>query len=150
MYDRQLAASAGASHPTQWITGKFEVDLYARPGEKLEELVKIADAEIERLKKDGPTPLEVRKAQNERESALIMGLQSVTRKADVLNQSMAVHGDPLGYRTELEKVFRVTPEQVKRVAQKYLGPGRIELDIVPVLRPCGLPRPRLIGQNKRR
>ena len=84
-----------ASHPTQLLAGTFEVELYARPGEKLDELVKIADAEIERLKKEGPTALEVRKAQNERESGLIMGLQSVTRKASVLNQYMAVLGDPL-------------------------------------------------------
>ena len=52
------------------------------PAQKLDELVKIADAEIERLKNEGPRPLEVRKAQNERESELIMGLQSVTRKAE--------------------------------------------------------------------
>ena len=121
MYDRQLAAEVDASHPTQLLAGTFEVELYARPGEKLDELVKIADAEIERLKKEGPTPLEVKKAQNERESALIMGLQSVTRKASVLNQSMEMYGDPLGYRTELEKVFNVTPD--RRDASGQAIPG---------------------------
>ena len=131
MYDRQLAARVGASHPTRTLAGTFEVELNARPGEKLDDLVKIADAEIERLKKDGPTPLEVKKAQNERESALIMGLQSVTRKASVLNQSMETYGDPIGYRTELEKVFNVTPDDVTRVARQYLGANRIELDILP-------------------
>ena len=90
VYDRQLAAAVDASHPTQSLAGTFEVELYARPGEKLDEIVKIADAEIERLKNEGATPLEVKKAQNERESALIMGLQSVTRKATVLNQSMEI------------------------------------------------------------
>ena len=103
------------------LRARFEVELYARPGEKLDELVKIADAEIERLKKEGPTPLEVTKAQNERESALIMGLQSVTRKASVLNQSMEIYGDPLGYRTELEKVFAVTAG--RREASGQAVPG---------------------------
>jgi zinc protease len=131
MYDRQLAAGVDASHPTQHLSGKFEVELNARPGEKLDELVKIADAEIERLRKEGPTPLEVRKAQTERESGLIMGLQSATRKAAVLNQSMESFGDPLGYRTELAKVFAVTPEDVTRVARQYLGAKRIELDVLP-------------------
>ena len=60
-----------------------------------------------------------------------MGLQSVTRKASVFNQSMAMYGDPLGYRTELEKVFKVTPDDVMRVARQYLGANRIELDILP-------------------
>ena len=131
MYDRQLAAQVDASHPTHLLSGTFEVELYARPGQKLDELVKIADAEIERLKKEGPTAVEVRKAQNERESELIMGLQSVTRKATVFNEYMDRFGDPLGYRTELEKVFAVTPEDVTRVARPYLGPNRIELDVVP-------------------
>ena len=117
--------------PPSCLAGKFEVELYARPGENLDDLKKLADAEIERLKKEGPTPLEVKKAQNERESALIMGLQSVTRKASVLNQSMDVYGDPLGYRAELEKVFKVTPADVTRVARQYLGANRIELDILP-------------------
>ena len=131
MYDRQLAAQVDASHPTQLLTGMFEVSLYARPGESLENLVKIADAEIERLKTEGPTPVEVIKAQNEEESGLIMGLQSVTRKASVLNRFMAIYGDPLAYRTELEKVFAVTPDDVTRVAKKYLGRGRIKLEVVP-------------------
>jgi zinc protease len=42
-----------------------------------------------------------------------------------------VLGDPLGYRTELGKVFAVTPEDVKRVAAQYLKPERIQLDVVP-------------------
>jgi zinc protease len=131
VYDRQLAAEVGASHPTQLLSGKFEVELYARPGQKLDDIVRIADAEIDRLKSEGPTAAEVRKAQNERESALIMGLQSATRKASVLNQYMGTFGDPLAYRAELDKVFAVTPADVVKVAKKYLGPGRIELDVLP-------------------
>jgi zinc protease len=131
MYDRHLAAQVGASHPTMLLSGTFAVTLMARPDGKLDELLQLADAEIERLKRDGPTAAEVRKAQNERESQLVMGLQSVTRKAELLGQYEALHGDPLGFRTEIDKVFAVTPEQVKRVANEYLGPGRIEVDVLP-------------------
>jgi zinc protease len=130
-YDRQLAVSVSALNPTQLLSGTFEVELTARPGQQLDELVRIADAEIDRLKKEGPTAGEVRKAQNERESALVMGLQSVTRKASVLSQSLGMLGDPLGFRTELEKVFAVTPADVTRVAREYLGARRIELDVLP-------------------
>ncbi|HZW33625.1 MAG TPA: pitrilysin family protein [Isosphaeraceae bacterium] len=131
MYDRQLAASVTAEHPTHLLAGTFEVELYAHPDRKLHELVKLADAELERLKRDGPTALEVRKAQNERESGLILGLQSVTRKAAVFTEYLAMLGDPLAYRTELTKVFAVTPADVQRVARQYLGANRIELDIFP-------------------
>ncbi len=131
MYDRQLAAGVAAAHPTRLLAGTFEVELSAHSDGRLDDLVKIADAQIERLRREGPTALEVRKVQNQRESELIMGLQSVARKAAVLNQYQAVFGDPLAYRTELDKVFAVTPEDVRRVALKYLGPNRVELDISP-------------------
>ncbi len=137
VYDRQLAAQVDASHPTRALAGTFEVDLFARPrpdarpSDQLAEIINLAEVEIERLKREGPTALEVKKAQNARESELIMGFQSVTHKASTLNQYAANFGDPLAYRTELDRVFAVTPEDVKRVAEKYLGPKRIELDVVP-------------------
>jgi zinc protease len=131
MYDRQLASQVAASHPTHLLSGKFEVSIYSRPGRKLDELVPIVKSEIERLKKEGPTAAEVRKAQNERESELVMGMQAVTRKATILNEYMDRLGDPLAYQAELERVFAVTPEDVKRVARAYLGPHFIELDVVP-------------------
>ncbi len=131
MYDRQLASQVSASHPTHLLSGNFEVELYARPGQKLEELVPIAKSEIERLQKEGPTAAEVRKAQNERESELVMGMQSVTRKASLMNEYMDRFGDPLGYQTELAKIFAVTSDDVKRVANLYLGPHYLELDVLP-------------------
>jgi zinc protease len=143
MYERRLAASVSAAHPTHLLSGEFEVELLAHPEQDLAELVKLADAEIERLKKDGPAESEVRKAQNQRESDLIMGLQSVTRKAEVFNSYQALHGDPLAYRTELDRVFAVTPDDVRRVARQYLGPNRIELDIVP-----GEPPPATVAADR--
>ena len=106
--------------------------------------------QIEKLKKDGPTEAEARKAQNERESELVMGMQSVTRKATLLNEYMDRYGDPLGYQTEIGKIFAVTPEDVKRVARDYLGPQFIELDVVPVLRPREHPSPQRTPHPRRR
>ncbi|MHB1562152.1 MAG: M16 family metallopeptidase, partial [Isosphaeraceae bacterium] len=131
MYDRQLAAGVAAAHPTHRLTGEFHVVLTAHPDKDLAELERLADAELERLKRDGPTEAEVRKARNGRESELIMGLQSVTRKAELLNVMQDTYGNPLAYRAELERVFAVTPADVRRVAQKYLGANRIVLEIVP-------------------
>ena len=122
MYDRTIAASVGAEHPTHHLSGEFEVELYAHPDKDLAELVKLADAEIERLKQYGPTESEVRKAQNERESELIMGLQSVTRKAEVLNLYQALYGDPLAYRAEIDRVFAVTVDDLRRVARQVPRP----------------------------
>ncbi|WP_165248865.1 M16 family metallopeptidase [Paludisphaera soli] len=131
MHDRRLAAEVGAQHPTLNLAGTFEVDLLAPPGGGLDEIVAIAREEIERLKRDGPTPEEVAKSRNARESGLILGLQSVLTKAEVFCLYEAVSGDPLGYRDELQRLFAVTPGDVKRVANQYLTDAFIRLDVVP-------------------
>jgi zinc protease len=131
IYDRQIAGQIDASHPTYLHSGNFVVNLFARPGRKLDELVRVADAEIDRLKRDGPTADEVRKAQIERERSQMMEFESVTGKASVLNDNTATHGDPLAYQWVLARIFAVTPADVVRVARDYLGARRIEIDVLP-------------------
>ena len=131
MYEHPLAVQVDASHPTYLLAGEFEVDLYAQPGQKLSDLVRIADEEIERLKHMGPSDAELRRAKNQRELSLILSLESARGQADVLGSTAARLGDPLGYRVVIEDVFAVTPDDVIRVARQYLGPGRIELDVLP-------------------
>ncbi|GAC1448613.1 MAG: pitrilysin family protein [Isosphaeraceae bacterium] len=137
VYDRQIAASVLAYHQAANISGEMHVSLTARPGQKLDELVKIADAEIARLQSEGPTADEVRKVQNGEESSLVVGLQATTRKADFLNANNVNDGDPLAYKAEMLKLFAVTAADVKRVAKTYLTPGRVRLDVNP-----GPPTPR--------
>lgn len=131
MYDAQLAAGVVAYHGTQQLSGTFAVQITARPGEELDKLVAIADEQIERLKTEGPTEDEVAKAQTDRESSLILGLQSALAKATTLNSGNVYFGNPLQYQEELKKLFAVTPEDVKRVADKYLTPNRVRLDVTP-------------------
>ncbi len=135
--DRSLARQVFAAHPTNELAGSFEVWAYVLPGKKIDDVVAIIDAEIERLKREGPRPEEVRKAQVAREKDLVTSLESISGKASLLSQTAASLGDPLAYRTILDQVFAVTPADVKRVARQYLGPKRIRLDIVP-----GEPAPR--------
>jgi zinc protease len=131
IYDQLLAVQVEASHPTYAVSGEFEIDLYAQPGQKLAELVRIADTEIERLKKEGPTDGELRRAQNQREASLLQDLESVNGQASVLCQWAALNGDPLEYRAVIDRVFAVKPADVARVARQYLTDRRIELDVVP-------------------
>jgi len=137
MYDRQLAAHVEAGHPASALAGEFTVTIYAQRGQSLDDLVKLADAEIERLKTEGPTLEEVTKAQNTQESQLVIGLQSAGRKADFLNNYNVEFGDPLAYKAEMVRLFKVTPDDVKRVAKQYLTANRIRLDVNP-----GAPTPR--------
>jgi zinc protease len=137
MYNRQIAARVGAGHRTSDLAGEFGVFLNAKPGQSLDELVKIADGEIKTLRDEGPTDDEVHKAQNSQESSLVLGLQATGRKADFLNQMNVEYGDPQAYKAEMKKLFAVKAADVKRVAAKYLTPNRVRLDVTP-----GPPTPR--------
>ena len=131
MHDRDLAANVDASHPTQALSGTFEVDLLAPPDGDLDEVVKVAREQIERLKREGPTDDEVAKSRNGRESDLIQGLQSVLTKAETFSTYEALAGDPTAYRAELDRLFAVTAGDVKRVANRYLTDAFIRMDVVP-------------------
>jgi len=131
VFDKQLAVQANASSRLIELGGSFVVTISGRPGETLDELVQIADDQIERLKKEGPTEDEVVKAQNHYEASLIFSLQSATRLADFLNGNNVEFGDPTAYAGRLRKLFAVTSEDVKRVASKYLTARRVRLDVNP-------------------
>jgi zinc protease len=145
MYDRRLAAEVSAGHPTSALAGEFTVTIYARPGQDLEAIVKLADAEIARLRSEGPTENEVRKAQNTRESETILGLESMQRRADYLNEYNVDFNDPMAYRDEMHRLFRVAPADVKRVANQYLTAGRVRLDVVPGV---ATPRPEEVDTER--
>ena len=92
--DRSLARQVYAAHPTKSLAGSFEIWAYVLPGTKVDDVVAIIDAEIERLKRDGPHPDEVRKAQVAREKDLVMSLESISGKASLLAQTAASLGRP--------------------------------------------------------
>jgi predicted Zn-dependent peptidase len=147
IFGKDFAALVGAMHPTYLMSGEFQVDLYAEAGRQFADLVRIADEEIERLKTEGPTEVEVRRAQHERERSLILGLESVGGKAAVLCQGAAAAGDPRAYQAAIEKILAVTPEGVARVARQYLGPfAESDLERLVHRRAAGLK----VGENDTR
>ena len=131
MYDQQRALQVNAAHPTSLISGEFEVHVTTRSAKDLTDVVLLVDAEIDRLKVDGPLDNEVLRAQNQREMSLITTLEPVASKADVLCHRTSASGDPLSYGGVLERVFAVTARDVVRVANQYLVARRIELDVIP-------------------
>ena len=138
MYDRQLAAEVGASHPT-----------HAALGHVRGRAVRPARPEARRARQDrrrrdraaqarGPTADEVRKAQNERESELIIGLQSADAQGrlpqPVQRRCSATRWPTRPRWTGSSRSRRPTSQ---RVAKQVPGPTAIRLDVVP-----GQPTPR--------
>ena len=97
VYDRQIAQDVFANNGSQEIAGRFQIVATARPGKKLEELESAINAEVEKIKKDGPTSEEVERSYNATEASFIYGMQTVGGfggKNDQLNQYATFVGKP--------------------------------------------------------
>jgi zinc protease len=102
-----------------------------RPGHTLSEIEATVDSVLERFKREGPTADEMSRALAGLEFGFVNRLQSNLGKAEILNNGSAFHGDAGFYRTQYAKLKGVTAADVKRVANTYLGAGRVVLSVVP-------------------
>ncbi len=119
--DQQLATNVQVQ--ADWRIGPslFYVLAMPRPGVKPEELEKAIYAEIEAVKKDGITDRELEKARSQFRRSFIQSRQSALSTAVRLGEYTVKFGDPDLINTAYERLSSVTAEQVRKVAQNYLG-----------------------------
>ena len=132
VYETQSAAAVGAFNRGAENSGTFGISITPRPGHTLAELEAATDAIISRLKQDGPTADELAKTSAGLEFGFVSQLQSNLGKADILNDGLVFHGDAGRYKRDYAKLKAVSAADVKRVASKYLGMGRVVLSVVPL------------------
>ena len=131
VYDRQSASELFTFYNAAENAGALYMMLNPRPGNTLDQLLAGADSVIERFKREGPTADELARALAGLEFQFVNGLQSNYGKAETLLQGSVIHGDPGYYAKRYSRMKTVTAADVKRVANTYLGNGRVVLSIVP-------------------
>jgi zinc protease len=131
VYDEQAAAGVGAYQSSNEDVGEFQLTITPRPGHSLTNLEAAASAIIERLKTEGPTAEEMQKALASEELSILQGLQTNLNKSMRLTDGAGYFGDAGYFKTEYQKTMAVTAADVKRVANTYLGTGRVVLSVVP-------------------
>jgi zinc protease len=133
VYDKQSAASLFSFQDSNENAGDFEVVVTPRPGHSLTELEADVDTILAKLKRDGPTDDEIRRSKATLQLQFLAGLESNLGKAQRLAIGQAFHEDPNhAFAVDYQKYQAVTAADVKRVANKYLGAGRVVLSIVPM------------------
>ncbi len=100
--------------------GLFLIYAISNPGFNSDTLEKVIDEEIEKIKNYGVEEKELEKAKNKVESALVAARQTVQGKADLLAHYYTFYKKPELVNSEIEKYRKVTIEDIKRVASKYL------------------------------
>ena len=136
VYDRQSAPNPTvATLRDREDADEFYIWITPRPGHTLAELEATMDSIIERFKHEGPTAEELQRAIAGLEFEFVSSLESNRGKAELLSLGAVYFGDPAYYGTQYAKLKSVTAGDVKRVANTYLGPGRVVLSIVPQGKP---------------
>lgn len=131
LYKNELVANVNAGNNTNEIAGLFQVSATARPGKTLDEIEAAINTELERIKKDGPTEDEIKRSITQREAQAIYGLQTVFGKGSAMANYAGYLGQPNYFQTNLDRYRKVTAEDVKRVANKYLTANHLVLSAVP-------------------
>ncbi|MCC6126005.1 MAG: insulinase family protein [Pirellulales bacterium] len=132
--EKQIAQSVGAGQNSEEIAGAFMIDALAQPGRTPAELETAILEQVRAIQDRPPTAEEVTRALNRIETHIIRGLESHSGfggLADQLNKYNVLRGDPGYLSKDFARYQKVTPEDIQLVAKKYLGPGRLVLEILP-------------------
>ena len=123
---RGLAYSVGASVSSFEDCGIFSIYAGTSP-DKLAEVVDLSVAEIRRVKQKGVRIEELDLAKEQSVSAILLGLESTSVRADVLATSEIVFGRQISVEETLEKIENVNCEQVREIANEFFHTDKIAL-----------------------
>ena len=117
--DKGLVTSISASPSKFKYEGLFEIYASLTPGAKHEDVENLIVQELEKVKKGGVNKKETEKAKTKLITSRLFSQDGSYAVAGGLNEAIA-SGDWTLYTTYEEKIKKVTPDDIKRVANKYI------------------------------
>jgi zinc protease len=134
VYKDRIATDVTAFLDDREIASQLIVFATAQPGGDLQVVEQALDEEIARLKAQGPTLVELERAQTEYRAAFVRGIERIGGfggKSDVLARGAVYLGRPDAYKETLAVVHRATPATVQQAARQWLGDGVYVLEVHP-------------------
>jgi zinc protease len=131
VYELQTAQSVSAFQDGSRLDGKFQIDVTPKPGQKVSDIDRVVQAQLDSVISHGIAPRELQRAQNVYKASFLNRLASVLGKAEVLNSYNYFVGNPDFVQQDAARYERVTAADVQRVAKTYLGRPKIILTVVP-------------------
>jgi predicted Zn-dependent peptidase len=116
--ERGLAYSVGAvgSHYTD--AGLFQIYAGTSP-EQLDEVLELSLVELRRVLREPVGADELRLVKDQAVSSILLGLESTSARAGTLARQEIVHGRRIPVEQVIERIERVTPEDLLRVAAEF-------------------------------
>lgn len=123
VYEKQIAQDVSAQQYSLILGSVFNIEATAKPNVKPEELEKAIDEELEALRREAPSAVEVDRARNSIETQIVRGLETLGGfggVADRLNQYNHYLGDPNYLAQDLARYRQATPSAIQKVVQDKL------------------------------
>lgn len=100
--------------------GLLDLWASAREGVSSKRVLQVIDEEVQRLTTTAPDVAELERAKARAELGLLHGLETADGKAQTIGFYDCVLGDPAAAFRRMDSLLAVTPDDVLRVANKYL------------------------------
>src|SRR5579883_261278 len=121
VYEQQRASDAGAYVDINELSSLLYVyALAAKPDQDMDVVEQEMLRHLAEIGSNGVTDTELQKAKNQKEASIVYGFASSLGIADALTHAYTLDRNTNSVNTEIDKYSRVTVDDIKRVAQKYL------------------------------
>jgi len=136
VYEQKIAQDVSASWDSGMrLGGLVEVSATVQAGHTPQEVLAALSTEIKALRDAPPSADELERVKRNLRASLFAQLENVGGfggKADQLNEFEMRAGDPGQFTPQLETVLAVTPQDVQKVAQKFLtDESRVSITVLP-------------------
>ena len=116
--ERGLAYSVGAAGSHFTDAGVFQIYAGTSP-EYLDEVLDLSLAELRRARREPVGEDELRLVKDQAVSSILLGLESTSARAGALARQEIVHGRRISPDEIIERIERVTAEDLLRVASEF-------------------------------
>ncbi len=124
-HEEPLALDVGtASYTPHFVRGFFAL-FFTAPPQTWQPAAEAAREEVARLRDELVSEAELERAKRQQVAELVLGRQTVQQAARALGRDYLATGDPLFSSHYVEMIQRVTAEEVRDAARRYLDPARL-------------------------
>jgi zinc protease len=135
VYETQIAQDVYAVQDGAALGGSFLIVATAKPGTAIDQIQKVIDEELDRLRRAPPDARELQRVLNQIEASFYRGMERVGGfggKADQLNEYYFRAGDPDFYAEDLARYTSLSPTDIQAAVVRWLPPDRrVELIVEP-------------------
>ena len=131
VYELTIAQDVVAYQDSKRLASNFVIQVTARSGHSLGELLTVIDEELGKLRAAPPSAREVERAVNQYESGFLASLERLQSKANQLNGYFFGTGNPDYFNEDLSRYRALSPSDVEAAAERYLTTDRVLLSVVP-------------------